>query len=101
MKEVEGFRTKTGVLAKHLLRHKNATITNINLEEGDTIPEHAVPVDVFFYIVEGKGTLKIGDSESVVSQTDIIYCPPNTNMSLKADQNDRFYVLNVKTPSLG
>lgn len=100
MNDIEGFRTPTGVLAKQLLKHKNVTIMNINLEPGDSIPAHSVPVDVFFYVVSGEGSLKIGDEESIVRETDIIVCPPNTMMSLKADRNSRFVVLNVKTPSL-
>ncbi|MFW6265125.1 MAG: cupin domain-containing protein, partial [Bacillota bacterium] len=58
------------------------------------------PVDVFFYIVKGKGTLQIGEEKAVVEATDIITCPPNTKMSLNADQGEEFVVLNVKTPSL-
>jgi quercetin dioxygenase-like cupin family protein len=73
---------------------------NLVLTPGDVVPEHSVPVDVFFYIVEGKGTLKIGDEAEVVEAKDIILCPPNTEMSLKADQDEEFVVLNVKTPSL-
>ena len=100
MNDIKGFRTQTGVWAKQLLKHKNVTVMNINLQPGDFIPEHAVPVDVFFYVVAGKGTLKIGEEEAVVQITDIITCPPNTMMSLKADQGEKFIVLNIKTPSL-
>lgn len=100
MKEVEGFPTPTGVPAKELLNHKHVKIMNINLEPGDEIPAHSVPVDVFFYVVSGKGTIKIGKQAKVVEATDIIICPPDTPMALSADQNDHFAVLNVKTPSI-
>ncbi|WP_018248693.1 cupin domain-containing protein [Orenia marismortui] len=100
MDQVEGSKNKRGVVAKKLLKHDNAQIMNLVLSPGDVVPEHSVPVDVFFYIVEGKGTLQIGDEESVVEAKDIIICPPNTKMSLKADQEEEFVVLNVKTPSL-
>lgn len=101
MNEIEPVTNARGITARQLLSHKNTTIMNLLLKPGDTVPEHAVPVDVFFYIVSGKGTLKIGDEEAVVGATDIVVCPPNTKMSLRADQNENFYVLNVKTPSLG
>ncbi len=73
---------------------------NLILEKGDSIPEHSVKVDVFFYVMHGSGTLKIGDEEAVVGEKDIILCPANTVMALRADQGQGFEVLNVKTPSL-
>ncbi|SJZ30566.1 cupin domain-containing protein [Selenihalanaerobacter shriftii] len=100
MDEIEGKTNKRGITAKKVLKHEDAQIMNLVLESGDEVPEHSVPVNVFFYIVEGKGRLQIGDDEKVVEAKDIIPCPPNTKMSLKADQNERFVVLNVKTPSL-
>lgn len=100
MKEIEGSKNKRGVIAKQILKHDNAQVMNLVLEPGNVVPPHAVPVDVFFYIVEGKGTLKIGDKEAVVEATDIITVPPNIKMSLMADQGENFIVLNVKTPSL-
>ncbi len=100
MNEIEGTTNKRGVLAKQLIKHKNTTVMNLCLKPGNEVPPHAVPVDVFFYIVEGKGTLVIGEEESVVEAKDIILCPPNTKMSLRADQGEEFIVLNVKTPSL-
>lgn len=100
MNEVEGKMNKRGVLAKELFKHENAKVMNLVLNPEDVIPEHKVPVNVFFYVVEGTGTLKIGDEEAVVSATDIVLCPPNTLMSVKADQGEQFVILNVKTPSI-
>ncbi|RKD26537.1 Cupin domain protein [Caminicella sporogenes DSM 14501] len=100
MDQVEGVVNKRGVLVKQLIKHKDTTVMNLVLNPGDVVPEHSVPVNVFFYIVEGKGTLQIGDEAKVVEAKDIITCPPNTKMSLKADQGEKFVVLNVKTPSL-
>ncbi len=100
MDEIEGKENKRGVVAKQLIRHENTRVMNLVLKPGDEVPEHSVPVDVFFYIVEGKGTLRIGNDEEVVKARDIIVCPPDTKMALKADQGEVFKVLNVKTPSL-
>ena len=99
MEEIKGSENKRGVTAKKLISHENTRVMNLVLEPGNVVPEHSVPVDVFFYIVEGSGTIKIGDEEAVVEAKDIITCPPDTVMSLKADQNEKFVVLNVKTPN--
>ncbi len=98
--ELEVSENKKGVTAKKLISEDNVTLTNLVLKPGDIVPAHSVPVDVFFYIVEGKGTLKIGDEERVVQEKEVIVCPPETTMMLKADQGVKFSVLNVKTPGL-
>ena len=100
LEEIEGSKRWDGVITKEVFKNDDTTVMNLALEAGDIVPEHSVPVNVFFYIVEGKGSLQIGEEEKVVEVKDIIPCPPNTTMSLKADQGERFVVLNVKTPSL-
>lgn len=100
MNEIEGTKNHRGVVSKKLIQNKHTTVMNLILGPGETIPEHSVKVDVFFYVVNGKGTIRIGEDEAVVGEKDIILCPANTVMELKADQDDRFEVLNVKTPSL-
>ncbi len=98
--KLEGKKNKRGVIAKAVLKHDNAQVMNLILSEGDIVPPHQVPVDVFFYVRKGKGTLRIGDEANVVEEGTIITCPPNTEMELTADQGQKFEVLNVKTPSL-
>ena len=100
MDQIEGKKNPRGIIAKKLLKHDTAQVTNLVLSPGDQVPQHSVPVDVFFYIVEGRGTLQIGEDESVVETRDIVVCPPNTQMSLRANLGEKFIVLNVKTPSL-
>ena len=100
LSELEGKKNKRGVIAKAVLKHDNAQVMNLILKPGDRVPGHQVPVDVFFYVKEGKGTLRIGEDSNIVEEGTVITCPPNTEMELKANQGDKFEVLNVKTPSL-
>jgi quercetin dioxygenase-like cupin family protein len=97
---VKGEVNRRGVVAKELINHEHVKVMNLVMDPGDNVPEHAVPVDVFFYVVTGKGTLKIGDETAVVEANDIIECPKNTKMALWADQGEKFSVLNVKTPTI-
>lgn len=100
MDDIEGQINKRGIESKKLLKHENAQIMNLILEPGDEVPSHSVPVNVFFYVVSGSGTIKIDEEQAVVEEKDIVPCPPETEMSLSADQEEEFSVLNVKTPSL-
>lgn len=100
MNEIQGEINKFGFPAKTLISHKNATVKNIIIKKGDIIPKHSVPVDVFFYVVEGKGTIYIGDNAFIVEEKDIVICPQNTEMSVSANFKTDFSFLNVKTPSL-
>ncbi len=100
MSKIKGEINSKGFLTKTLISHKNAAVRNILLDVGDVIPPHAVPVDVFFYVIKGKGTIVIGEDENLVDEGDIIVCPPNVFMSVKADQGVNFSFLNIKTPSL-
>lgn len=100
MEDIEGQINKRGVESKQLLKHDDAQIINLILKPGDEVPPHSVPVNVLFYVVSGSGTIQIGEDEEVVEEKDIVPCPPETEMSLSADQGEEFSVLNVKTPSL-
>ena len=100
MSNIQGEINKKGFLTKTLINHKNTAVRNIVLQPGEVIPPHNVPVDVFFYVVKGTGTITIGGIDSLVIEGDIIVCPINTDMSVSANQNSEFSFLNVKTPSL-
>ena len=72
MNEVEKKKNKRGIDAKLLHKNDNVQVMNLILEPGDKVPEHSVDVDVFFYIVSGKGTLKIADEKVKVEAKDIV-----------------------------
>ncbi len=98
--EIKGELNKKGFLTKTLVMNKHVAVRNIILNPGEIILPHSVEVDVFFYVIKGEGTIIIGKEENHVTEEDIVICPPNTAMSVKANQNQKFSFLNVKTPSL-
>lgn len=100
MDKIEGRTNKRGITAKKLHKNEDVQIMNLVLSPGDEVPRHSVPVNVFFYVVSGRGTITIGDEDAEVEKNDIVPCPENTGMALKADKGEEFSVINVKTPSL-
>lgn len=89
-----------GIMTRDVLKNENVQVKNLILEEGDVVPAHQVPVDVFFHVMEGKGSIMIGDETYQLEEKDFITCPPNTKMKVMADRGDKFNILNVKTPAL-
>ncbi len=100
MSEMTGELNQKGFLTKTLIDHKNVTVKNLVLQVGEVILPHSAKVDVFFLVISGTGTIVIGNEENLVISGDIVVCPPNTNMSAKADQGVEFSFLNIKTPGL-
>lgn len=88
-----------GVSATHLINKEHVRVTKLMLEPGDIVPEHDVPVEVFFYVISGRGSIQIGNERTVVEAEDLVTCPKDTKMALWADQDDSFVVMNVKTPN--
>ena len=101
MDKIELTKNMRGVSSRQLINHENTRVMNIVLREGESVPSHQVPVDVFFYIISGRGTIQIGEEKAIVEEKDIILCPPNVSMALWADQGEGFNFLNVKTPNIG
>ncbi|HEV2357539.1 MAG TPA: cupin domain-containing protein [bacterium] len=66
------------------------------LEPGQFIPVHQPAVDVTIAVLEGEGTLVVGDREASVGPGAIAFAPAGTARGLKAAT--RLVVLNVVTP---
>lgn len=98
--ELKSEKNMRGIMTKDVLKNENVQVKNLLLNKGDVVPEHKVPVDVFFHVIEGKGTIKIGNSEYVLEEKDFITCPPNTKMKVMANKGENFNIINVKTPSM-
>ncbi|MFA7075821.1 MAG: cupin domain-containing protein [Candidatus Izemoplasmatales bacterium] len=98
--EIPSVLNEYNVQAKTLVDHNFSTIKNLFLNSGQSIPDHKVPMDVTFFILEGIGSITIGNETVNVKPNDCLLCPPNTYMSVKADKNSPLSFLNIKTPGL-
>lgn len=97
--ELEKVVTPKGLQVRHVMRQKEVAVVNILLQPGEEVPMHSTPVDVFFYIHEGSGTVHIGDEQAVVSQGEIVLSPADIPHGLAASEGVEFSVLVVKTPN--
>ncbi|MGE4320982.1 MAG: cupin domain-containing protein [Acholeplasmataceae bacterium] len=88
-----------GIQSKTIIDITSITMKNLILGSEESIPPHEVPVDVTFYILDGSGRITISDNIYDVQKDDIIICPPNTTMSIIANQEGLSF-LNIKTPGI-
>ena len=74
-KDLEITDNKHKIDARKLFDSENARVLHIKLEPGEKLIKHVTPTDVFFYVLEGKGIVEIGDEKRVVERDDLIESP--------------------------
>lgn len=100
LSEIKAEKNIRGIHAKTIVNHKHATIKNLILTKGESIPPHQVGVEVTFFILEGFGQITINHVTYNVKPFDIVLCPMNTEMSVKANEDSGLSFLNIKTPGI-
>jgi len=73
----------------------------ITLQPGETLKKHMTPVDVLFYVLEGKGIVVIGDEETGVEENFLVESPKCVPHVLINDSDDVFRVMVIKTLTTG
>ena len=89
-----------GVDARNLYNTEDAMITVITLGAGQSLKRHITPVDVAFYVLEGTGTVEVGEEKLEVtagtlveSPKDIVHCWYN-----ESDAPMKFMVVKAPRP---
>jgi mannose-6-phosphate isomerase-like protein (cupin superfamily) len=54
---------------------EHAQVMHITLEPGESLKKHITPVDVVFYVLEGRGVVEIGDEKQEVGRDTLIDSP--------------------------
>ena len=79
---VVAFTTKDGSEIRELLAHRNSCIRNQTLAEarllvgGSTAPHRHLKTEEIYYILAGRGEMRIGEETREVSPGDAIAIPP-------------------------
>jgi len=68
------------------------------LEPGQELKPHKAPMRLLMYVVEGKGTVQVGEEEVVAGEKTGILCDPLVPHGFRADKDSRFVVMAVVTP---
>jgi len=84
--------------ARKVYETENALAVVITLQPGESLKKHITPVDVFFYVLEGRGVVEIGDENAVCSKDMLIESPARIPHRWSNESSEVFRVLVVKVP---
>ncbi len=87
-----------GVHASMIHDTPDAQAVHITLQPGEALKLHATHVDAFFYILEGRGVVEIGDEREEVVADQLIESPARVPHRLSNEGESVFRFLAVKTP---
>jgi quercetin dioxygenase-like cupin family protein len=92
------FQNVHSVEAKRIYDSQNAEVIHMSLQPGQSLKKHVTPVDVFFYVLEGKGIVEIGDEKQEVQKDVLIESPKGIPHLLQNSGESVFRFLVVKIP---
>jgi len=87
-----------GVDARTIYDQPSAQIVHIELKPGEALKRHITPVDVAFYVLEGEGTVEIGEESEMVGEDSIVESPAGIPHLWRNDGDGTFRVLVIKAP---
>lgn len=68
------------------------------LEAGQKLTPHKAPMRLLMYVVEGKGTITVGEESFEADAKTAIPCDPMVEHGFSADKGDRLVVMAIVTP---
>jgi len=96
--EAEPRKNPHGVDARALYNKKDAMASHITLKPGEQLKKHITPVDVFFYVLEGKGIVEVGDEKKEVDKDTLIESPKDIPHCWYNESNNKLRILVAKVP---
>ena len=96
--ETESKKNPHGVDARPIYAHENAQVIVLTLQPGQSLKRHITPVDVFFYVLEGKGVVEVGDEKQEIEKDSIVHSPARIVHCWYNDSDKPLRILVAKTP---
>lgn len=91
--------SKNGIKAQKIYDHTDAVTIHITFNPGARLDTHSTPVDVFFYILEGKAWIEVGDERVSVEKDSIVESPKDIPHAIENfSDSEILRVMVVKTP---
>jgi mannose-6-phosphate isomerase-like protein (cupin superfamily) len=87
-----------GIETRKFHENEHVLAVHITLKPGERLRKHITPVDVFFYVLEGRGVVEIGNEKRSVTKDTYIDSPAKIPHCWYNESNEVLRVLVVKTP---
>ncbi|MBN2362962.1 cupin domain-containing protein [candidate division WOR-3 bacterium] len=84
--------------ARNLYDRKEALITVITLKPGQSLKRHITPVDVAFFVLEGKGICEIGTEKIEVDKNTLVESPKDIAHCWYNESAENLSFMIVKAP---
>lgn len=84
--------------ARAISDRESAQVVHITLLPGEALKKHITPVDVVFYVLEGKGVVEIGEERAEATADTLIESPANIAHRWINDGVCPLRILVIKTP---
>ena len=96
--ETASSKNPHGVDARPIYAHENAQVIILTLKPGESLRRHITPVDVFFYVLEGKGIVEVGEEKKEVEKDSIVHSPVKIVHCWYNESKNPLSILVAKTP---
>ncbi|MFP4051664.1 MAG: cupin domain-containing protein [Thermoplasmata archaeon] len=73
--DTKEYEAKEDFEPHRLIQEDEVQVVLLAFQPGQGLPVHTTPVDVFFYVIEGEPTIKVGDEEKAISAGNIVLSP--------------------------
>lgn len=95
-KEVLNTENACGYLLAETDHHD---LVELSIVKGGTVPAHALPIDVTFYVIAGEGEITIANEKINASKGDVITVPKNLERSWSNNHSEPLKLLVIKQKS--
>lgn len=97
-REAKTVMEKDGVLARGLYDAPEAAVIHIEVAPGGEILPHVTPVDMEFFVLEGRGVFILGEQSREAGEGILILSPRGVPHGMKNTGNSPLRVLAIKNP---
>ncbi|MFW6110911.1 MAG: cupin domain-containing protein [Thermoproteota archaeon] len=98
LSEADSVENPHGVDARPIYSHKHAQVIVLTLQPGESLRRHITPVDVFFYVLEGRGIVEVGEEKKEASKNTIIHSPAKVVHCWYNQSQKPLRIMVAKTP---
>ena len=85
------------VVSRTLVKKAAGTITLLAFDAGQGLSEHQAPYDAFVQVIDGVGTLRIGDEDVVARPGEVVVMPANIPHAVRATERFKMLLVMIRS----